>query len=533
MSATNILLIYNARLVDAAIDTPGAVLVVGDKIRAVYTGYFTSKKTLTALVEEVLHEDGLAGPNGEFAVHFHDARGLVLMPAFIDMHTHIRYPGQTAKEDLLSGLSAAVAGGYGTIVAMPNTSPVVSDAALALAIEDDAAKLRLANLLQAVSITRGFDGADTSHLKNIPVDKVPLISEDGHDVSSSKAMFEAMCVASSLGLVVSCHSEDENLSALAKPLRQKALTLMKQYHLNSWGGVSSEEDDEALDAVPDEVFDEIENSLTEANDILAVSENIATMRNLELAKLAGCHVHIAHVSTKNAIDAVRRAKQEINDRKNEVSEFETLASYDAFEAYGEYNAALLMENDERFDESTAEMSVVYDFIEKFNVTCEVTPHHIALIGTDGKNLRAIVNPPLRSDDDMLALVEALRDGTVDVISTDHAPHTLSDKENGSPGFVGLETAFAVCHSVLVAGSQITLQKLSELMSKNPALILHLNKGEIAIGKDADFTLIDTAEEWTVDSDFFKSKGRATPFEGATLTGRVKETFVGGRLVYGE
>src|SRR5574344_1660204 len=162
--------------------------------------------------------------------------------------------------------------------------------------------------------------------------------------------------------------------------------------------------------------------------------------------------------------------------------------------------------------------------------CEVTPHHLALCGTDEPFIRALVNPPLRSEDDRVVLLEGLRDGTVDCISTDHAPHTAEDKAAGAPGFSGLETAYAVCNTVLVAEGQLSGKRLSQLMSANPARILHLNKGVLCAGFDADIAVTDPEERWTVDSSCFFSKGKATPFNGKVFSGRVKELFVSGKKV---
>ena len=169
--------------------------------------------------------------------------------------------------------------------------------------------------------------------------------------------------------------------------------------------------------------------------------------------------------------------------------------------------------------------------KRFRVTCEVTPHHLALCGTDEPFIRALVNPPLRSEDDRVVLLEGLRDGTVDVIATDHATRTLADKASCSPGFTGLETAFAVCNTVLVAGGQLGAKRLSALMSANPARILGLNKGVLAPGFDADIVFVDPEEKWTVDASAFFSKGKATPFDGRELVGKVKELFVAGRRVF--
>lgn len=496
------LLVYNARLVDESMDTPGAILVIDDKIRAVYTGYFTNRKTVEALALSVLAEDGY----GNCAVEYHDAGGLTVMPAFIDMHAHFRYPGQTQKEDLDSGLHAAAAGGFGTVVAMPNTVPVISSCDAALGIDAEAAARGLSCLIQSVSITKDFSGDDISHLDAIDPARVPLITEDGHDVADAAIMLLAMKKAAKLGLIVSCHSEDPDLAAAARPYRMEALRLMQQYHLPAWGA-----DADAGDDVPDEVMDKIEMFLTEANDLLALAENIATVRNIALAHEAGCHIHIAHVSTASAMDAVRAAKEDVCAEEADYAADEADAAYDAAAEGTKYTP-------------------VPRAGQSFRVTCEVTPHHLALCGTDEPFIRALVNPPLRSEDDRVVLLEGLRDGTVDVISTDHAPHTLEDKASGAPGFSGFETAYGICNTVLVAEGQLGAKRLSQLMSANPARILRLNKGLLAAGYDADLVLVDPEEKWTVDSTQFRSKGKATPFDGSVLTGRVKELFSGGRKI---
>lgn len=499
----NALFIYNARLLDESMDTPGAVLVIDDKIRAVYAGYFTNKKTVETLASSILAEDGYT----DCSVEYHDAAGLTVMPAFIDMHTHFRYPGQTQKEDLDSGLHAAAAGGFGTAVAMPNTTPVVSSLDEALQIEKEAKSKGLSNLIQSVSITKDFGGLDTSHLDELDSVHTPVITEDGHDVLSSAVMLEAMKKAAAKGLIVSCHSEDPTLAVAAKPYRIEALNLMKEYHLSAWGGDTDD------DELPDEVLDKIDMLITQANDLLALAENTATERNLEIAREAGCHIHIAHASTAVAIEAIRNAKNDIREDEADYAADEADAAYDAMLDGNRYTPAGRSEN-------------------SFAVTCEVTPHHLALCGTEEPFIRALVNPPLRSEDDRVYLLEALRDGTVDCISTDHAPHTMDDKASGAPGFTGLETAYGVCNTILVAGGQLGAKRLSQLMSANPARILHLNKGLLAAGYDADIVLADPEERWTVNSDLFFSKGKATPFDGAELTGKVKETYCGGRKIFG-
>ena len=508
---SKITLIYNARLLDESMDTPGAVLVMDAKIRSVFQGYYTNSETLEKMARAVLAEDGL---EEKCPIELFNAHGLTLTPAFIDMHVHLRYPGQTQKEDLSSGLHAAAAGGYGTIVAMPNTKPVVSSIEMAMKIEREAAAIGLTHLFQTVSLTRDFEGTDTSHLDFIEKKYVPVITEDGRDVPTSGVMLEAMTKAAEKGIIVSCHSEDMTLGPLAKPFRAEALKIMKNVGLSAWG--TGDEDFDADDEENAEALDRIDLALTKANEILALAEDVATVRNIMLAKQADCRVHIAHVSTAVSINAVREAKNELYDDEADYNADEADAAYQAFEDGEKYSPV----PNPRAGENGG-----------FGVSCEVTPHHLALCGTDEPYIRALVNPPLRSEDDRVALLEALRDGTVDVISTDHAPHTLEDKAGGAPGFTGLETAYAVCNSVLVKDNQFNPRRLSQLMSAQPARLLGLQKGVLRPGYDADLTLLDPDEEWTVDSSKFFSKGKATPFEGRRLTGRVKDLFIDGRLVF--
>ena len=430
------------------------------------------------------------------------------------MHVHLRYPGQTQKEDLNSGLHAAAAGGYGTIVAMPNTKPVVSSIEMAMKIEREAAAIGLTHLFQTVSLTRDFEGKDTSHLDFVEKKYVPVITEDGRDVPTSGVMLEAMTKAAEKGIIVSCHSEDMTLGPLAKPFRAEALEIMKGVGLSAWG--TGDEDFDADDDENAEALDRIDLALTKANEILALAEDVATVRNIMLAKQADCRVHIAHVSTAVSMNAIRDAKNELYDDEADYNADEADAAYQAFEDGEKYSPV----PNPRAGANGG-----------FAVSCEVTPHHLALCGTDEPYIRALVNPPLRSEDDRVALLEALRDGTVDVISTDHAPHTLDDKAAGAPGFTGLETAYAVCNSVLVKDNQFNPRRLSQLMSAQPARLLGLNKGLLRSGYDADLTILDPDEEWTVDSSKFCSKGKATPFEGRCLTGRVKDLFIDGRLVF--
>ena len=350
-----------------------------------------------------------------------EAGGLTCLPAFCDLHAHFRDPGLTHKEDLASGSHAAVRGGYTAVNLMANTKPVISSRLQVQDVLDRAASIGLVDVRQCASITENMDGVTLDHLESLG-DAVHIISDDGHDVMDAHVMLQAMTTATRLGLTVMCHCEDMNLSGT-------------DYRL---------------------------------------AEDLMTQRNIELARVAGCRLHIAHVSTEGSMRAIIAAKER-----------------------GQA------------------------------VTCEVTPHHLAL--TSATSYR--VNPPLRTQQDVDVVIRAVEQGWVDAIATDHAPHTADDKAAGAPGMVGLETAFGVCYTTLVHPGHITLARLTELMSRNPARILGLNKGCIAPGYDGDLVLVDLHTPWTVDASAFASKGHNTPFDGRMLVGRVVKTIRAGSIVY--
>lgn len=433
------LLIYNARLVDKNIDIKNsAVLIEKNKIAG-----FPSKTNVQMLLKDP-------------KVSSFNARGLTLMPSFIDMHAHFRDPGLTQKEDIETGSKAAAAGGYGLLVLMPNTNPVISSQEAALANDKKAADFGFADVIQSVSITKDFDGKTISHLEELNAKSVPVITEDGKEVADSDVMFRAMCTAAKKKLIVACHCEDPSLAAAARPLRKEAL---ENAAANKGRAVKL---------------------LKQADELLQLAEDCATFRNMRLAEQSGCRLHLCHVSTAKCIEAVHRAKK-----------------------------------------------------DGIKVTCEITPHHLGL-SENKTNIFHIVNPPLRSESDRKALVKALLDGTADVISTDHAPHTLEDKAAGSPGFSGLETSFAVCNTVLVKQNGMKLKKLSELMSAKPAEILGIkDRGLLQEGFDASLVLVDPDKQWTVRGEEFASKGKYTPLEGKKLTGTISATFLHGKIVYQE
>ena len=353
-----------------------------------------------------------------------DGKNLTLMPSFIDTHAHFREPGFTHKEDILSGSKAAVKGGYTGVCLMANTYPVCSNYEVLNAIRNRAKEVGLADIHQCISITDGFSGDNIDHLENFKDDKdLIAISDDGFGVMDSSVMMKAMQLAKENNWIVMSHAEDETFSKID----------------------------------------------------MRIAEDLMTIRDLYLAKITKAHLHMAHVSTIEAIKAIENAKK-----------------------------------------------------EGVKVTCEVTPHHIALDSTIS-NYR--VNPPIREKQDVEMIINAIKNDVVDCIGTDHAPHTKDDKENGAPGMVGLEIAFSICYTTLVKNNGISLNKLSGLMSKNPAEILRMNKGIISVGKDGDMVLVDLDKKVVVDSNEFVSKGKNTPFEGREYYGEVVMTIKGGKVVY--
>lgn len=349
-----------------------------------------------------------------------DGGGLVLMPSFIDLHVHFREPGMEYKEDLLTGGKAALRGGYTLVNLMGNTKPVCSSMEIVEYVLNRGRSLDLVDLHQTVSITKNFDGQTLEHLETLD-NRVKFISDDGYGVKSNLVMYKSMLKAKEKGLTIMTHAEEEDLTPI-------------DYR---------------------------------------ISENIMTIRDIYLSKITGANLHLAHVSTKEAIEEIRRGKS-----------------------------------------------------EGVNLSCEVTPHHICLWDNDFK-----VNPPIRNREDVEAIIEGIIDGTVDAIATDHAPHTREDKEKGAPGLSGIETAFPVSYSSLVKSKKIDLKKLSRIMSANPGRIMDVKKGRIEKGYDGDVVLVDLDKEIIIDGEKFISKGKNTPFNGMKFHGNVVATIKDGRVKY--
>ena len=380
-------------------------------------------------------------------VEIFDATGLVVAPGFIDLHVHLREPGDEYKETIASGAAAAVAGGFTSICAMPNTTPVNDNASVTRFIIDKAREAGLARVYPIGAITRESKGEELAEMAEMKAAGAVAVSDDGRPVMNNQVMRHAMEYARDHGLVVVDHCQDLNLAA---------------------GGVMHEGR---------------YSTLLGLRGMSSAAEESHVARDIMLAELTGTRIHIAHLSTAGSVELVRRAKQE--------------------------NVA---------------------------VTCEVTPHHLALTDAAvvGFDTNTKMSPPLRSETDRAALIEGIRDGTIDAIATDHAPHHADEKmldyDHAPSGVVGLETALGVALTVLHHSHGITLARVIEMLTIGPARAFSLPGGTFAPGSPADITVFDAASEWTVDPQHFKSKSRNTPFAGWKLAGRVVVTLVEGKRV---
>jgi len=378
-----------------------------------------------------------------------DATGLVVAPGFIDMHVHLREPGQEYKETIATGAAAAVAGGFTSICAMPNTQPVNDSAAVTRFVIEQAEHAGMANVFPIGSITKNSDGSELSEMGEMKDAGIVAVSDDGRSVPTAGIMRRAMEYARGFDLPVIDHCED------------KSLARGGVMHEGHWSLVLG------MRGMP------------------AVAEEVDALRNCMLAELTGARVHLAHLSTRGAIDAVRRAKE-----------------------------------------------------KGLPVTCEVAPHHWTLTdeAVQDYDTNTKMSPPLRSPDHLEAIIEGLRDGTVDAIATDHAPHHADEKElefDQAPfGIVGLETAVGLALDRLVSKGVISLERMIELLATKPARILALSdRGTLNAGAHADLTIIDPEVVWTFDVSTSRSKSRNTPFDGMTFRGAVMATIVGGRVLY--
>jgi dihydroorotase len=377
--------------------------------------------------------------------------GFVICPGLIDMHVHLREPGQEHKETVATGTASAVAGGFTAVACMPNTSPVNDNAGVTEYILKKAAEANLARVYPIGAVSRGQKGEQLADIAELKAAGCVALTDDGHPVATAMLMRRALEYAGMFNLPIIEHCEEQTLKA---------------------------------DGVAHEGFHAAKLGL---RGIPGEAESIMALRDVALAELTRGMVHIAHMSARQTLDAVR---------------------------WGKSRGA--------------------------RVTCEVTPHHFVL--TDEMLAAPIpydtnvkMNPPLREAADRDAMIAGLADGSVDVIATDHAPHSADEKhvefDRAPFGITGLETAVSLCFDRLVHTGVVSLPRLVELLSVNPARILGVPGGSLAEGAPADLSILAPDMQVTIDAKAMKSKSKNTPFDGWTLRGGVAATIVGGRAVY--
>jgi len=377
--------------------------------------------------------------------------GLVVCPGLIDMHVHLREPGQEHKETIATGVAAAVAGGFTAVACMPNTNPVNDNAGVTEYILKKAAEANLARVYPVGAVSRGQKGEQLADIAELKQAGCVALTDDGHPVATAMLMRRALEYAGMFNLLVIEHCEEQTLKADG--------VAHEGFHASALG----------LRGIP------------------GAAESIMALRDIALAELTRGAVHVAHLSARQTLDAVR---------------------------WGKSRGA--------------------------RVTCEVTPHHFVLtdemLGTPVPyDTNVKMNPPLREAADRDAMLAGIADGSVDVIATDHAPHHYDEKhvefDRAPFGITGLETAVSLCLDRLVHAGVIALPRLIELLSVNPARILNVPGGSLAEGAPADMSILAPDLAVTVSAKTMRSKSKNTPFDGWTLRGGVAATIVGGRVVY--
>ncbi|KPK41590.1 MAG: dihydroorotase [Omnitrophica WOR_2 bacterium SM23_29] len=378
-----------------------------------------------------------------------DCKGKYVLPGLIDMHVHFRQPGREDEETLLTGSRAALKGGFTSVLCMANTNPPIDNQGVVEYIYAESKRIGLINLYTVGAVTKNLDGKELTEVGQILAAGARALSDDGKSIMNAELMRRALEYTKMFALPIISHCEDLNLSK---------------------------------DGVINEGFVSTKLGL---KGIPRTSEIAMVMRDIELAELTGGRVHIAHVTTREAVELIGQAKG-----------------------------------------------------KAINLTCETCPHYFTLTeeAVLGFDTNAKVNPPLRTKEDVEAIKKGLSEGTIDVIATDHAPHSEEEKDvefdSAAFGMIGLETALSLAFSELVAKGILNWKQLVERMSISPAKILGLdNKGSLGAGSDADVVVFDPKINWVVDVKKLESKSKNTPFIGKRLDGIVTLAIVGGKIKY--
>ncbi len=377
-----------------------------------------------------------------------EAKGMHVLPGFVDIHVHLRDPGQTYKEDIVSGTKAAARGGFTSLCVMPNTDPIVDNIATVDYIQRRAKDLGFARVYVIGAMTKKSEGLEISEMATMKDGGIVAVSDDGKCVQNAKLMLNCMRYATNFDLPLIIHAEDYNLSGKG------------QIHA---GKISSKL---GLTGIP------------------GLAEEVIISRDIMLAENTKSRLHIAHISTARSIELVRDAK-----------------------ARG------------------------------VQVTCEVTPHHLILTedACQTFDTNTKMKPPLRSEKDRLACVEALKDGTIDCIATDHAPHADFEKvrefDHAPFGITGLETAFPALYHHLVKPGHISLERIIEALTSAPTKLFNLSKSSISEGNLADIAIVALDEQTYFDADTILSKSKNTPWINQTLSSKVRYTFLEGRITW--
>ena len=406
-----------------------------------------SLNTTADVLVENGHIQQIAPHLPETGARVFDAKGLTVIPGLVDMHTHLREPGYEAKEDIVSGTQSAAHGGVTTVACMPNTRPVIDCAIVLSGVKARAEQHAFAHVEVIGAITKNSEGKELAEMGDMAAHGAVAFSDDGHHVSSARVFLLAAQYAKALNKPLISHAIDEELNTQG---------FMHEGLVSARLGIPG---------VP------------------SVAEDMAVARDCLVAQYTGAHIHIAHVSTKGAVELIRHFKK-----------------------------------------------------QGVHVTAEAAVHHLTLTdeACSGFNTAAKISPPLRSMEHVRALRQGVLDGTIDIIVTDHSPHAPEEKDvefrYAPNGFPGLETSLGVLLTDLYHTGQMDLSTLIDKMSCTPARLFGLPGGTLRPGAVADIAIVDLACEWTVDSNRFYTRGKFTPFEGKKCKGQVAATLLAGKFV---